>query len=323
MSDDPRVLVVGETLIDFVPETMDSLGDVDQFYRRAGGAPANVAVGLTQLAEPPWFWTRLGCDEFGDFLARTLKSYGVPSRFVQRDDVAKTTLAFIGEGSGDEPMFSFYREGTADTRFESGTVPAAVLDTVEYIYFGGVVLSTEPSRSAIFELLNRARRRDCRIVFDPNTRPELWTDTALQSVYDRAFGLSDIVTASPADLTPLGWSGSDQALLDKTLAAGPHTVFLTKGDAGAIAKTTARSPWDAKWNAHKGFDVDVIDTTGAGDAFTAGILVELSHTDPSVRRALRMGNAVGAAATTATGGMAALPTMTDLTTRFPGLTDRC
>jgi len=117
------VLVAGETLIDFIPEGPGALDEIEGFARRAGGAPANVAVALSRLDEVPLFWTRVGADPFGDFLADTLAEYGVPDRFVERDPDAETTLAFVTHDEDADRSFSFYRDGTADTRMRSGTVP--------------------------------------------------------------------------------------------------------------------------------------------------------------------------------------------------------
>ncbi|MDY6817040.1 MAG: carbohydrate kinase [Halobacteriales archaeon] len=313
MAPEPRILVAGETLIDFVPETIAPLETVECFKRRAGGAPANVAVGLAKLKETPWLWTRIGGDRFGTFLDSTLAAYELPARFIERDESAKTTLAFVGHNEDGDAEFSFYREDTADTRFETGRIPDGVLDTVEIVYAGGIVLSADPARAAIFELLDRAQKQGCRIFFDPNTRPELWTDGESQPVIERALARADIVATSTDDLMAIGWPGSIDRLLDKLLASGPHTAFLTKGEVGAVVKTTDRAPWGEQRYSHAGFAVDAVDPTGAGDAFAAAVLAGLVESDGSLQEILQFANAVGALATTTSGGMAAMPTQAAVT----------
>jgi fructokinase len=76
------LLVAGEALVDFIPDRPGPLADVETFTRRAGGAPANVAVGLATLGDPPLFWTRVGRDPFGDHLVETLADHGVPDDLV-------------------------------------------------------------------------------------------------------------------------------------------------------------------------------------------------------------------------------------------------
>lgn len=304
------VLVAGETLVDMFPDATGSLTETDRFERRAGGAPANVAVRLAQLGEPPLFWTRLGRDPFGDYLASTLTGHGVPDTFVERDDDAKTTLAFVGTGDDGDQQFSFYREGTADTRLQPGTVPDETLAAVEWVCTGGVSLATEQARGAVLELLERAQAHDCTVVFDPNARPELWAVGEFERVLDRALDSVDVVVATTADLHAVGFAGEGAALAGAVFERGPHTLVLTRGAEGAEVHASAAAPWpDTPWTAvsHDGYDVDAVDPTGAGDAFTAGLLAALARGDRDPAELLAVGNAVGAMATLGTGGMSDLP----------------
>lgn len=304
---DNDVLVAGETLIDFLPDAPGALDEVEAFARRAGGAPANVAVALSRLDEVPLFWTRVGADPFGDFLADTLAEYGVPDRFVERDTSAKTTLAFVTHDEDADRSFSFYRDGTADTRMRSGTVPDEAIDAVEWVHVGGVTLANEPSRSATLDLAERAADRGCTVSFDPNARPELWgSDAEFETVAGWALELTDVLKATPEELRALGVAGDDpETLARNACEAGPHTVLLTLGGEGALAVATEDAPWSGTAR-HEGYPVDPVDTTGAGDAFTAGVIAALVE-GQSVGEALAFANAVAATTTTAKGAMAALP----------------
>jgi len=300
---DPAVLVAGECLVDFVPDRPGALAAVDRFERRAGGAPANVAVRLADLGATPYLWTRLGADPFGDYLARTLSARGLPERFVGRDPDAKTALAFVAHDEDADREFSFYREGTADTRLQPGTVPDPVLSALEWVVVGGVPLSTEPSRTAILDLLERARACGCTTVFDPNARPELWAGGFAEAV-ETVLPLVDVLKATPADLAAAGIEGSPGDLLATTLAMGPHTVLLTLGADGAVAMAGPGAPWGPARTGHDGFAVDVVDATGAGDAFLAGAVWALVDGE-SLAETVAVASAVAAAATTAEGAMAA------------------
>ncbi|WP_128478182.1 carbohydrate kinase family protein [Halorussus pelagicus] len=325
---DSDVLVAGEALIDFLPDSPGPLAGVENFSRRAGGAPANVAVALAQLDAVPWFWTRVGEDPFGDHLAATLSSFGLPDRFVERDPDAKTALAFVSHDADADRAFTFYRDGTADTRVEPGGVPDRTLDSVSWVYVGGVMLAADPGRSATLDLAERAAERDCTVVFDPNARPELWdSEAAFGERVREMLAFADVVKATPEDLRAAGFDGdSPDALAAGVTDAGPHTALLTLGGSGAFARSTDAAPWGADEAAHGGYEVEsVADTTGAGDAFTAGALAALaagagdetddsadgSTSDPSDRSlaaVLRFANAVAAVTTTAPGAMTALPT---------------
>ncbi|NHN58747.1 MULTISPECIES: carbohydrate kinase [Halorussus] len=314
---DPDVLVAGEALVDFLPDSPGLLAQVAEFSRRAGGAPANVAVGLARLDATPWFWTRVGEDPFGDHLAGTLASFGVPDRFVERDPAAKTALAFVSHDEDADRAFTFYRDGTADTRVEPGGVPDETLESVEWVYVGGVMLAADPGRTATLDLAERAGERGATVVFDPNYRPELWatSDRAYSDLIAEMLGHADVVKATPEDLDAAGFEGeSPEGLASAVADDGPHTVLLTLGDAGAFAAATDRAPWGAGAASHGGYGVDAVDTTGAGDAFTAGALAALADgdgagaADRSLSAVLGFANAVAAVTTTAAGAMTALPT---------------
>lgn len=300
---DPDTLVAGECLVDFLPERRGALADVERFSRRAGGAPANVAVRLASLGTAPYLWTRLGSDPFGDHLATTLSNYGLPDRFVVRDPDAKTTLAFVAHDTDADREFSFYRERTADTRFQSGTVPDEALSELSWVAFGGVCLATEPARTAMLDLAERAQEHGCTTLFDPNARPELW-DGGFRDAVEAAFDVADVVKATPEDLAAAGLDGEPTALLDAVLDMGPHTALVTLGSDGAVGRASADAPWGPADETHAGYDVDVVDTTGAGDAFTAGALRALADGN-SLEEALAFASAVAATATTSEGAMSA------------------
>jgi fructokinase len=335
---EPRVLVAGETLVDLVaPEA--SMATAESFDARVGGAPANVAAGLAALDEPAWLWTRVGADGFGDRCRNALAAQGVPGRFVEVDPERETTIAFAAtadadgrEAGGDDLAFTFYRhadqhlgaptESENEDRDHATADPQVVLDGVSVLVVGGIALAAEPARSAILDLVEAARDADCTVVFDPNARPTAWPDDEFQAVTERVLALADVVKATPGDLAAAGLDvveitpgdgasppGPDAApaLAREVCERGPHTVFLTLGGEGAAAASTNRSPFGRGGASHYGYDVDVVDPTGAGDAFLAAVVAELAAGATDPYGVLDVATAAGALATTRTGAMPALP----------------
>jgi fructokinase len=303
------ILVAGEMLIDFLPDDAGRLKTVDTFSRRPGGAPTNVAVGMARLDATPLLWTRVGDDPFGEFLVETLETEGIPLEFVHRDPDAKTSLAFVSLGEDADREFSFYRDGTADTRMQPGQVDDETLSGVDWVHAGGVTLTDEPSREATYDLLERAAERGATVSFDPNARAELWDEFDYGASIRRAFESADVVKTSVEDLQDAGLDGDAPEELARELCAmGPHTVFVTLGGSGSYAYATEDAPWSGVEleATHGGYDVEPVDTTGAGDAFTAGAIVALQE-GQSLEEALGFANAVAAQATTAPGAMTALP----------------
>lgn len=312
MTCDPRVLIAGEALVDFVPERPGPPVEAGGYAPRFGGAPANVAVALARLGAPPLFWSRLATDDFGTFLRDRLEEAGVPADLLIEDPDARTSLALVTHDEDGDRSFSFYREDGADTRMEAGAVSEDVLESVEWVHTSGVPLSVEPSRSAMLDLQTRASRQTT-VSLDPNWRPELWeTPHTYRAVVRGALDHVDVLTASPADLTVAGFDGDDPAALARDIAAhGPHTVVLTLGEDGALCFGTGASPL-AGLSRHDGYDVDVVDTTGAGDVFLAGFLAAVTNGVRDGERALALANAAGAVATTQQGAVTALTGMSDI-----------
>ncbi|MEY7850663.1 carbohydrate kinase [Natrarchaeobius sp. A-rgal3] len=303
-----EILVAGETLIDFLPEHPGPISSVGGFERRPGGAPANVAVALARLEQTPLFWSRVGEDPFGDYLLETLDEYGVPDRFLEADPDAKTSLAFVAHDEAGDRSFSFYRDRTADTRMEPGRIDDSVLATLEWVHAGGVALSSGRSREATLDLLERAADAGCTVSFDSNTRTELWPDEATLRVIVRdALASVDVLKATRGELEALGFTGdSIEDVAREALAAGPHTVLATRGGDGSLAVADDDAPWSAGAAEHSGYEADVVDTTGAGDAFVAGAIAAMRG-GRSLEETLAFADAVGAAATTEPGAMTTLP----------------
>ncbi|WP_135304980.1 carbohydrate kinase family protein [Haloarcula amylovorans] len=306
MTDDPTVLVAGDTLVDFVPERAGPPGQAGGYTPKFGGSGANVALALDRIGVPPLFWTRLASDDFGAFLRSHLEDSSIPDDLLVTDADARTTLAVVTHDEDGDRSFSFYREDGADTRFRPGSVADATLDSVSWVHTTGVIMSVEPSRTATLELQSRASDR-CTVSLDPNWRPEMWESPyEFGAVVRGALDAVDVVKATPADLEAAGFETDDPEALAQTVADyGPHTVVLTLGGEGALCYGTEESPVSG-WGRHEGYDVDVVDTTGAGDAFLAGFIAALTHDVTDAESALALANAAGAVATTQPGAVSAL-----------------
>lgn len=299
------VLCLGEALIDFVAEEVGvPLRDCPGFTRAAGGAPANVAVGLSRLGLPSAFIGKVGDEPFGMFLAHTLAECGVDTRGMRFDPDHRTGLAFVSLFSGGERQFVFYRHPSADMHLRPEEVDISLLDQAGAFHFGSVSLIAEPSRSATLWAAGEARRRGKFVSYDPNLRMHLWAspeDARREAL--AAVPLADLVKVSAEEVAFLCPEGSGASFL----AMGPRLVCVTRGADGCICLTAddrVVSP---------GFAVEAVDTTGAGDGFVAGFLSSLMAGEWATSRedlehACRFANAVGALTCTQKGAIPALPT---------------
>ena len=304
------IICLGEALIDFVPTvTGQALAEVEQFRKAAGGAPANVAVGLARLGVASAFMGKVGEDGFGRFLAATLEGAGVDTGPLCFTDAAHTALAFVSLRADGEREFLFYRSPSADMLFAPGEVDTAAIDAARLLHFGSITLIAEPARTATLHAVARARGQGRRVSYDPNLRLALWPDAAAARE-GLLLGLrqAEIVKISTEEVEFL------TGLADPV--AGARALWTDRLVLMAVTNGAAGSMWvtaDA-WRAVPGFKVTAVDATGAGDAFMAGLLsgvlaeAEMPPVPDSLDRILRFANAAGALTTTMRGAIPALPT---------------
>ena len=161
---------MGELLIDFTP-----VGETEDgrllFARNPGGAPANVAVQAHRAGVSAGFLGRVGLDMFGGFLVDTLKGCGVDTRGLSQDPDYATTLAFVQLSPEGDRDFSFYRNPGADTRLSFAETDLSIVEECKLLCFGSLLLTAEPSRSAVHQLVDHARALGKITAYDPNWRP--------------------------------------------------------------------------------------------------------------------------------------------------------
>lgn len=264
------ILVAGEALIDMTP-VEDAHGDL-AFRPRAGGSPMNVAVGLARLQCATGFLGGISTDPFGRTLRAHMADSGVDLRHV-RSRSALSTLAFVHPGAtdADEPQYTFYGEGAADAQLSIDDLPDALPDDVAALHTGSIAMVREPIGGALAELMRREHPHRL-ISFDPNVRPDLMGDpVTYRSTLERWLAHVDLVKTSQADLAWIAPERSLEEIAARWLELGPQAVVITLGAAGALGVTRDDRVQIA------GQSVDVVDTVGAGDAFTSGLLARLAE----------------------------------------------
>lgn len=260
---------MGEVLIDFMP--IEERGATVGFRMHPGGSLLNVAVALARLGQPTALATKLSTDFFGRQLRSYVEREGIDSRFVLSSD-APSTLAFVAI-EHNEPSFTFYGEGAADTLITPDELPQALLEETGALHVGSISLLRGTTPEAVLAAVTKLRGR-ALISFDPNIRPGLVRDEAgYRELLDRLAGLADVVKISAVDL---GWLMPGRSVEDAAaalLARGPAMVVVTRGAEGVYALRTG----DEGSYHVRGFSVILADTVGAGDTFNAGLLAGLAE----------------------------------------------
>ncbi len=303
------VICIGEALIDFVSTAKNvGLEDAPGFLKSAGGAPANVSVGLARLEKKVAFVGKVGDDSFGRFLARTLENNGVDVSNLLFDKKHTTRLAFVSLTDEGERDFEFYGYESADMKIRKEEIDKISIKKAKIIHFGSISLISNPSRDAILTAVKTAKAKNTLVSFDPNLRLSLWesSDNARLQIKE-VLGLADIVKMDIGEMEFITDSADIKASARYILKQGVRLLVITLGKDGCYFfsdKTEGKEP---------GFNIKVRDTTGAGDGFVAGMLAKISEvpydrmTNKDLHRIFRFANAVAALSVARYGGIPSLP----------------
>jgi fructokinase len=253
------ILVAGENVIDLVPAPGGQLRPV------CGGGPANTAVALARRGVPTALVGSVGGDHFGRQVWRRHIAAGVRRDHLERTDQPSTlALAVVDEEGKAE--YDFWTIGTADFDWTGRELPKPDPARVDLVHFGSLAAYLEPAAQVIEHWVNRARG-SVPVSFDPNLQlPAMGTPEQVRGRTERLVGLSNLVRVSERDLSRIYPDADIDKVADEWLALGPELVVVTLGDAGSVAfhrNHTTEVP---------AVPAEVVDTIGAGDVFTSGLL---------------------------------------------------
>jgi fructokinase len=307
------VLCVGEILFDNLADQVGKpLAEVTSWTPYPGGAPANVACALVKLGTPAAFVGCVGQDDGGVALVKLLTALSVNCDGLQQHPTAPTRTVYVTRTeSGDRVFAGFGPYDTAafaDTRLSAEDLPQSLFEGAKFLVTGTLELAYPESHDALFRAVELAHGQSCKIVVDVNWRPVFWRNPELaQPLITELLGHADFIKLTDDEAEWL-FGSSD---LERIVNAFPQVqgVLITAGEKGCsywLRGNTGQIP---------AFSVEVVDTTGAGDAFLAGFLHQLSVNPPldlndplQAEQAVRFASAVGAITTLQSGAIAAQPT---------------
>jgi fructokinase len=315
---DPRVLCLGEVLFDCLADQRGrSFDEVESWTPLPGGAPANVACGLVKLGTSAGFMGTIGCDTQGNELLNFLETEGVNTQGVQRHDTAPTRQVYVLRSeTGDRDFAGFGEYATtefADTYLNALQIPTSLFIPSEFLVLGTLGLAYPHSRDAIGRALLLAEQYHLKVLLDINWRKPFWEHPFWANEEDikpPILGLSkkvDFVKLSKEEALWL-FGTTDAGAIAYHLGS-VEGVFVTDGENGCSYCLSEHE------GTIRGFPVEVVDTTGAGDAFVAGFIHQLCQqgmkclqTPERVKQVVEYASAVGALTTTKLGAIASLPT---------------
>ena len=275
------VLTIGELVVDFISaEKTDTLSNASTFRRYLGGSPANIAVFVSKLGGASAVIAKTGIGAFGTFLKGELQRHGVTTDYLSIDHRTHTTVIFVSSTAAT-PDFEEFRSGDYLLRPEE--VSDEAISRTKVVHASTFALSLEPCRSAVISAFRRAREMGKIVSLDPNYSRRVWPDyKEARGVIREAYRYVDITKPSADDARRIfGPDYGPEQYIQMFHDLGAGTVVFTMGEEGNLISE------DGKIVAHvPARPVEVVDATGAGDAFWAGFLVATLDGNPAERSVL-------------------------------------
>lgn len=221
-----EVVTIGESMVAFIPNSHTALRYVNQFTKVVAGAESNVAVGLVKLGHSSGWISKLGNDEFGQFILRELRGEGVDVSSVLISDTHPTGIMFKQFTNDKDSSVFYYRDNSAASTFSKDELNKQYIRDAKILLISGITPALSDScEETTLEVMRFARKQGILVCFDPNIRRKLWSEERAKNVLEPLLALSDIVLL-----------GIDEAELLLGVST-PRNCF-------SLAKTRCTLDWD-------------------------------------------------------------------------------
>lgn len=287
----PQLLTIGRVSVDLYAEQVNEpMRTVTSFRKSIGGTATNVAVAAARLGVQAALGTRVGDDQFGDYVRFALEeTFGVDSRYVVADENLQTPLAFAELDPPEEPAIIFYREPRApDLNLLATDFDPAIVASVPILWFPASRFSDEVASSTVVELLAlRERRR--HTVLDLDWRPMFWEspESATKAIAPMLEHFTIAIGNRDECEIAVGTRDPDLAA-DRLLEFGLEMAVVKLGGDGVMLASA-----DGQRVTAAPYPVEAVSGLGAGDAFGGAFCLGLlQEWDPE--RIIKYGNAAGA-----------------------------
>ena len=308
---DIEAIGLGEILVDLIPIKSGSYEDGTLIEMHFGGAPANVIVGISRLGHKTAMIGAIGNDPLGDLLKNFLEKEHVHTEWLIKKK-ARTSIAFVTLKENAERAFFFYRKpwtNTADTTLRPEDLNIDQILKTKLIHVSGVSTIYPPLNKTVYLIMKKAYERKITISFDPNYRQDLWKNSEYAlKVMNKYIKISTILTLGYDELDNMYKSRNYKFIAEKIMNKykNINIIAIRLGEKGAYVKTQKEEIYVPAYKIHP------IDTTGAGDAWTATFLTYhiLEHND--LYTSVKYANASGALKCLKRGAVTAFPSRNEL-----------
>ncbi len=281
-----EVACFGEPLVGFYAK-QDIIEELSSFTMVIGGDTSNVALGIAKLGHSAMYITKLGDDIFGKQIQKAWNGANVDTSYVFIDSYHQTGVYFTFFDSNKRHRFVYMRKNSAAANFTVKDAKKVPLKDTKIFHLSGISQAiSKDSLESSFYFMKKCKQLGIRISYDVNYRSALWSQEFFNSVaWSTIKNFAYLVTLNLDEARVLGLEGSPEGIVKKLIKEGPEIVAIKLGRQGCVIG----SPEGVEYL--RAFDVSVVDTVGAGDAFTAAVIVGILE-DMDLRRIAHFANAV-------------------------------
>ena len=289
-----KVYCIGELLIDFVSN------NGEEYSKKPGGAPANVAVAISKLGGKAYFLGQVGKDSFGKYLEDVLIDNNVDTKYLKKE--GRTTLAMVSLDKSGERNFDFYRGGDGDYEVDINNLS---IDSDTIVHFGSATAFLPGNlRNTYYKVLEEAKNKKATITFDPNYREDdCWN----------FMRKAEFIKISDEEAKLLTETDNIELAVKSLINSKLNAIAITLGKEGTMIIK------DGKAIVIGSIKIKQKDSTGAGDAFVGAVLSQLSKIDnkndvsfDNWKKIIEFANKVGAITCTNYGAITSIPTMEEV-----------
>jgi 2-dehydro-3-deoxygluconokinase len=301
------VITIGDAMIAMCPQEKGPIIFCDTFKRKVGGAELNVAIGCARLGIKSGWISRLGNDDFGKYILKTVRGEGIDTSEVELVDEYKTSVYFREVLADGSSRSFYYRDKSPTSTMKCEDLNKEYLKQAKILHITGVFPSiTKNNQDIILEAVKLAKENNLTISFDPNIRLKMWTKEEVKAYIEKILPNVDILLVGDEEIEILLGETTIEDAIKKFHGYGIGQVIVKKGAKGAIG-SDGKNIYEVAAIKPKA----LVDTVGAGDGFAAGFLTALRKGE-NLENCVKFANAVGSLVVGVEGDNEGLPYYDDV-----------
>jgi len=306
--------VLGSAFLELYPKFLSKrIKESNEFLGNAGGSATNTAVAASKLGLKVGLLSCIGDDEVGKKVLNDLRSYKVITRKIRKVQGIRTGISFY-EYKGKKKVYYFYRfPGYSDPEnyMVLDDKLASEVQSARVFHFTEATIRKEERLKEVIDFANKLREK-LVVVYDSNLRLDLWKSKKdAINASRKAIEISKVITMNEKEAKVIFESNSLSDVLRKMLKMDEKVFFIKRGSKGCLAY------YDEKAYSAEAFKVKVVDDTGAGDCFSAGVIFGAIR-GLSIEETAVFSNAVAALKISRPGGLSAIPNLNEVLSFLKG-----